>query len=84
MGTSAFLNDPKLVISIGIATPKCQFSAPKIGTLRVLVGAADLAQPTPKFPVKIPMTILPYTKFRDLTGASGDTPEGGVPSPGSL
>ena len=28
MGTSAFLNDPKLVISIGIATPKCQFSAP--------------------------------------------------------
>ena len=36
-------------------------------------------QPTPKFPVKIPMTFLPYTKFRDLTGASGDTPEGGVP-----
>ena len=33
-------------------------------------------QPTPKFSVKIPMTILPYTKFRDLTWASADTPEG--------
>ena len=56
MGTSAFLNDPKLVISIGIATPKCQFSAPaapKIGTLRVLVGAAN-HNPPPKFQSKFP------------------------------
>ena len=56
MGTSAFLNDPKLVISIGIATPKCQFSAPaapKIGTLRVLVGAAD-HNPPPDFQSKFP------------------------------
>ena len=56
MGTSAFLNDPKLVISIGIATPKCQISAPaapKIGTLRVLVGAAD-HNPPPIFQSKFP------------------------------
>ena len=39
-------------------------------------------QPTPKFPVKNPMTFLPYTKFRDLTEELADTPEGGVPAPG--
>ena len=38
-------------------------------------------QPTPKFPVKIPMTILPYTKFRDPTRAVGTTRRGGVPAP---
>ena len=56
MGTSAFLNDPKLVISIGIATPKCQISAPaapKIGTLRVPVGAA-YHNPPPNFQSKFP------------------------------
>ena len=31
-------------------------------------------QPTPNFPVNFPMTILPYTKFRDLTRAVADTP----------
>ena len=72
-----------IAISIGIATSKCQFSAPaapKISTLRVH-SALPTTVTHPKFPVKIPMTILPYTKFRDSTTELADTPEGECPPP---